>query len=528
MGNKKFQVWLPLLLSAVLTVGMFLGYKLNKTGNKNSFFGKNNHTSLQEALDIIRLKYVDSLSLDSLESSAIKEMMYKLDPHSVYLPPVELKQANEELSGGFDGIGVQYNVFSDTVNIIYVFPNGPSEKAGLKIGDKVLAVDDSTLVGKVTYTRIRELIRGKRGSVANLTILRDGKPQKVAVTRGNIPVPSLEAAYMVSPGIGYMKLTKFAENSYREFMIALEELKRQGLKELIFDLRGNGGGYMNEAVEMIDEFLSGDKLIVYTEGVNSRREEYKGKRPGLFETGKLVVLVDELSASASEVVAGALQDWDRATIIGRRTFGKGLVQKQFPLSDGSALRLTVSRYYTPLGRSIQRPYDKGKKVYMDELWERYNNGEVFYADSNKITGGKQYTTPGGRILYGGGAIMPDVFVSLDTSAYPSFINKLFISGSFDSFVYQYYLAHQQQLNQYKTPAEYIQNYKGDNQIWKDFLQYTAKDSINPAALTAEQQKTLLHRLEAQLARFKWRTNGFLQVLNSDDTVFQKALEELKK
>ena len=370
MGNKKLQVWLPLIFSIVLIAGMFLGYQLSAPqGGKSDFFSSNNRSTLQKALDLIRLKYVDSVNVDSLQGKALQEIMNDLDPHSVYLPPVDLKEANEDLAGNFDGIGVEFNLFSDTVNVVYVIQNGPSDKAGLQIGDKILKVNDSTLAGKrLSVDEIKDIIRGPGGSKAVLQVLRNNQQQTITVTRGTIPVPSVDAAYMIDKTTGYIKLNKFTESSYEEFMHAMEILKKQGLQSLILDLEDNGGGFMNEAVDIADEFLDGDKLVVYTEGVNNKKREYRCKRPGLFETGKLVVLVDEFSASASEVLAGALQDWCRATIIGRRTFGKGLVQEQYPLGDGSALRLTVARYYTPLGRSIQRSYEKGKKIYMDEVF----------------------------------------------------------------------------------------------------------------------------------------------------------------
>ncbi|MCG2613624.1 S41 family peptidase [Terrimonas sp. NA20] len=529
MGNKKLQVWLPLLFSVVLIAGMFFGYKLNKGGNSKGFFKTSRPTSLQEALDLIRSKYVDPVSLDSLQGGAIQEMMTELDPHSVYFPPVESKEAIEDLQGNFDGIGVEFNVFTDTVNVTYVLPGGPSDVAGLRIGDKIVAVNDSSLVGAgVTNSKIREFIRGKSGSSAVLTIVRDAKVQKVNVKRGSIPVPSVDAAYMINAKTGYIKLNKFTATSYEEFMQALEDLQKQGMNELIYDLRGNGGGFMNEAIDMADEFLDGDKLIVYTEGVNSKKREYRAKRPGLFEKGKLVILIDELSASASEVLAGALQDWDRATIIGRRSFGKGLVQEQYELSDGSAIRLTVARYYSPLGRSIQRPYDKGKKVYMEEISERYYNGEVLYADSNKVNHGKEYKTPSGHIVYGGGGIMPDYFVPIDTSTYPVSINRIFTSGSINSFVYSYYLKNRPVIDQYKNATDYAQHFNQSSQMWNEFVQHAAsKDSVNLSTLNAKQQQTLQRRLEAFLGRFRWRNNGYYQVLNHDDAVIAKAMEMVK-
>jgi carboxyl-terminal processing protease len=522
MGNKKLQVWLPLLFSIVLIIGMFLGYGLD-------FFKTEKKTSVQEALNFIRTKYVDPVNPDSLQTGAIQEMMSKLDPHSVYFPPVELKAANEELAGNFEGIGVEFNVFADTVNVVYVIPNGPSDKAGLQIGDKILKVNDSSLTGKgISIDKIKEFIRGEKGSKVILLIKRDDQQETVTVTRGTIPVPSVDAAYMLDKTTGYIKLNKFTGTSYEEFMQALEGLQKQGLQQLIYDLRGNGGGYMDEAIDMADEFLDGDKLVVYTEGIHSKKREFRCKRPGLLEKGKLILLVDELSASASEVLAGALQDWDRAVIIGRRTFGKGLVQEQYQLSDGSAIRLTVARYYTPLGRSIQRPYDQGKKMYMDEIWKRYSNGEALYADSNKISNGKQYKTNGGKIVYGGGGIMPDIFVPIDTSTYPAVVNRLLLDGSFNNFVYRYYLQHKKQLDAYTSATDYALRFNSANDIWNQFVNYMAKDSVDLQNISARQKEALQERLEAYLARFKWRNYGLYQVLNSDDPVVKRALEELKK
>jgi carboxyl-terminal processing protease len=528
MVNKKLQVWLPLIFSLVLIAGMFFGYKMGNSGSGKGFLKTTRSTSLQETLDLVRLKYVDKVNLDSVQSGAIKEVMNELDPHSVYFPPVELKEANEDLAGNFDGIGVEFNVFEDTVNILYVIPGGPSDKAGLQIGDKLIHVNGASLiVSDIGTAKIKELIRGERGSVVEIEILRDGKLKKVNVTRGSIPVSAVDAAYMIDKSTGYIKLNKFTENSYEEFMAALESLKNAGMQQLIFDLRSNGGGYMNEAIDMVDEFLDGDKLVVYTEGINSKKREYHCKRPGLFEKGKLAVLVDELSASASEVLAGALQDWDKAAIIGRRTFGKGLVQEQYDLSDGSAIRLTVARYYTPLGRSIQRPYDKGKKVYMDEIWQRYRNGEALYADSNKINNGKNFVTPAGHTVYGGGGIMPDVFVPIDTATYPSGINTLFANGSFNSFVYTWYLKNRSAIDKFTSSDDFVKRFDLLDEMWEQFVNYAKKDSVDLSSVTQKQKESLQKRLEAYLARFKWRNNGFYQVLNDQDAVISKAREVMK-
>ncbi len=529
MVNKKLQAWLPLLFSIVMITGMLFGYKLgNQTGNNKGFFASNKRSSLQEAVDLIKMKYVDAVAVDSLEGLAIQQLMTELDPHSVYLPPVDLKEANEDLAGNFEGIGVEFNVFSDTVNVVYVIPNGPSDKAGLLIGDKIIKVNDSSLTRKLLTTdEIKKYIRGERGSTAVLQIIRNGKPQTISVKRGTIPVLSVDAAYMIDKTTGYIKLNKFTDNSYEEFMQALEMLQKLGLQGLIFDLRGNGGGFMNEAVDMADEFLEGDKLIVYTEGINSKKREYRCKRPGLFEKGKLVLVVDELSASASEVLAGALQDWCRATIIGRRTFGKGLVQEQYPLSDGSAIRLTVARYYTPLGRSIQRSYQKGKKVYLDELWERFSSGEMLSADSLKVhNNGKKFTTSCKDTLYGGDGITPNVFVPIDTSSDQQKIFRMLSEGKFNNYVYNYYLLHKQQMEQYATATDYASRFNSADML--NSILNSAPDSLKLKNISIKEKELLQQRLKALLARYKWRNAGFYQVLNSEDIVIKKALEQFVK
>ncbi len=529
MGNKKLQVWLPLLFAIVMIIGMLLGYKLgNQNGGGKGFFAGNKSNSLQEVLEVIRMHYVDSVHIDSLEGRAIQEIMTELDPHSVYLPPVDLKAANEDLAGNFEGIGVEFNIFSDTVNIVYVVPNGPSDKAGLKIGDKLLKVNDSSLTRKAFVTdEIKKYIRGERGSKAVLEILRDNKKQTLTVTRGTIPVPSVDAAYMIDKSTGYIKLNKFTNNSYEEFMQALEALKAQGLQSLIFDLRGNGGGFMNEAVEMADEFLDGDKLIVYMQGVNSKKREFRCKRPGLFEKGKLTILVDELSASASEVLAGALQDWCRAKVIGRRTFGKGLVQEQFPITGGAALRLTVARYYTPLGRSIQRSYEKGKKVYMDDLWNRFNSGEMLSADSLKIhNNGKIFATNCSDTLFGGDGITPNIFVPLDTSNSQRTVFRLQADGKLNNYIYDYYLHNRKQLDQYNSSGEYVSKFNG-TELLNGFMTKSG-DSLGLKNLSPREKELLEMRLKAILARYKWRNSGFFHVLNSNDLVIKKAFEIVNK
>lgn len=528
MRNKKLQVWLPLVFSLVMIAGMFFGFKLHQqTGSTRNFFKVDKRSSLQEALDLIRTRYVDNIKLDTLQDNALEEMMNHLDPHSLFIPAVDVREANEDIIGNFDGIGVEFNIFKDTAHVLYVIPKGPSDKAGLQVGDRILKVNDSPIVNaSMPVQDIRRMIRGKAGSKVKLTILRNTGIQNFTITRGTIPIPAVDAYYMLNAATGYIKLNKFSETSFREFMQAMEDLQGQGMKNLVLDLRANGGGLISQAVNIADEFLSGDKLIVYTEGTNTRKRQFKAGKAGVFEKGKLVVLVDELSASASEIVAGALQDWDRATIVGRRTFGKGLVQEQYQLSDGSAIRLTVARYFTPSGRSIQRPYEQGKKIYMDELYKRYESGEMMHADSIHQNNQQVYKTNGGRSVYSGGGIVPDVFVPIDSSLFLPSITRLYLDGRFNSFVYQYYIQHLPEWNIYKTPGEFLTQYQPGPDVWNQLVSYAMKDSINLKRIPAADKKQINERIKAYIARLRWRTQGFYQVANSTDKMVVKAVEQL--
>ena len=529
MRNKKLQVWLPLILSVVMILGMMFGFKLHQQTGSKDFFRRDKSTTLQETMELIKSRYVDSVELDSLKDDAINAVMEHLDPHSVYIPASGVSEANEDLQGGFEGIGVEFNLFKDTVNIIYVIPEGPSEKAGLRIGDKIVAVNDSSIVSKtLPIQNIRRLIRGKSGSEVRLKVVRGQATQNITVTRGRIPLPATDATYMVDATTGYIKLNKFSETTYKEFMQGMEKLKGSGMQKLILDLRGNGGGYVKQAVDIADEFLDDEKLIVYTQGTNIEKKEYKASKEGVFEKGKLIVLVDELTASASEILAGALQDWDRATIVGRRSFGKGLVQEQYGLSDGSAIRLTIARYYTPTGRSIQRPYDKGKKIYMEELRERYEYGEPINLDSMHLSNGQKYKTSAGRTVYGGGGITPDVYVQLDTSAFTHNITRLYLDGRFNAFVYQYYISHLGEFQQYKTPTEFASKFRNTEDAWNQLVTYALKDSIYLSYIPLSDRRIVEQRIKAYLARLKWRTQGFYEVYNTFDPIFQKAKEVAQK
>jgi carboxyl-terminal processing protease len=530
MVNKKLQVWLPLIFSIVLIGGMYFGFRLRENiPAGKGFFKTDKKTSIQEILDLVRMRYVDSVKLDSLQYNAINQMMEELDPHSVYIPASHLQEVNEDLMGNFEGIGVEFNIISDTVHVVHVMANGPSEKAGVQVGDKIIKVNEETIAGiSINSDDVKKKIRGGRGSVVKISVLRKGTVKEIAITRGTIPIAAVDAAYLLDNETGYIRLNKFSETAYEEFMQSLENLQKNKISKLVLDLRGNGGGLMNEAVDIADEFLSDDKLVVYTDGLNVKRREYKCKRPGLFEEGKLVVLIDELSASASEVLAGALQDWCRATIIGRRSFGKGLVQEQYSLSDGSAIRLTVARYYTPKGRSIQRSYEKGKEKYLEEIIDRYENGEVIQPDTSKINYGKLYTTRCGDTVYGGGGITPKIFVGLDTGFLHHSISKLYRSGSLNNFMYNFYIRHIEEINKYASTGDFAKNYNSTESIWQQLISHAVKDSIDLSQVSDRDKEYLQERIKAQLARYKWRSEGYYEVLNASDPVILKAREFLKK
>ena len=529
MQNKKLQVWLPLIFALVMVWGMIIGYQLKGVAKKDSFFGSSSSSggTLPEVLDLIKNRYVDALPQDSINDATIDDLLSHLDPHSVYIPASDFNDVNDELMGNFQGIGIEFQMFNDTVNIVRVIKDGPSDKAGLQVGDKLLNADDSIgLAGKkLNADDVRKKLRGNAGSTIKITLLRNGTQKIYNIRRGNIPVSSIDAAYIIAPQTGYLRINKFADHTYKEFMQSMESLQKQGMQKLILDLRDNGGGLLSESVAIADEFLDGDKLIVYTQGNKSPRADYRCSKDGIFEKGKLVVLVDETSASASEVLSGALQDWDRATIIGRRTFGKGLVQQQYQLSDGSAVRLTIARYYTPLGRNIQKPYNKGKEKYEEELIERFHDGEVLKGDTAKPAG-KEFKTASGHIVYGGGGITPDVFVPLDTTYNSTTIAKLYFKNTLNTFVYNYYVQHKQQFQSLSTAKEIDKNFNTTDS-WHVLQQYAAKDSISLNNITAKQKQEILQQAEALLARQITGTAGYFEVLNNDDITVKKALEAMR-
>ena len=527
--NKKIQVWLPLLFSITMIAGMIMGYKMRDNMPGKNFFSTVKRRPVQEVMDLIESKYVDKVKIAALSDTAIVAILSKLDPHSVFISAEDLQGVNDDIAGNFFGIGIEFNLMKDTINVINVIPDGPSFKAGIKIGDKFIKVDDSLVAGKkITTDKIRKLLRGDLDTKVIVTILRNGQIKPFTVSRGIIPVSSVDASYIIENGIGYIRLNKFSQVTYREFMKALEGLQKQGLKKLILDLRGNGGGILEEATSIADEFLDGDKLITYTEGTHFAKKEYRCKRPGLFEKGELVVLADEGTASASEILIGALQDWNRATIVGRRSFGKGLVQEQFDLSDGSGLRLTIARYYTPIGRSIQRPYTNGGKAYYEEVSHRFHDGEVNYADSVKHDTTQLFKTQNGKIVYGGGGITPDVFIAIDTADFSMATARIYYKGLIGDFAYLFYLQNQAQLNSYKSPADFGKNFTFTDDNWKQFTKEAAKDSIGLNTISGKEKTDLISRIQSSIARQVWRNEGFFEILNRKDKAVLKSVELLSK
>lgn len=528
MARKKIQVWLPLLFSLVMIAGMFIGYQLrDKTGNAGIFPSRSS-SALPELMKLIREKYVDPVAADSIDQLVSNELLSHLDPHSTWLNKTELQEAEEEMNEHFRGIGVEFQLLSDTVHVMSVIPNAPAAVAGIQVGDRLLRLNDSIqLSGKqLSAVTIRKLLREQPKTQLTLTLQRNQGLQTISFDRGNVPTPSVDAAFMLNAQTGYLHLNKFANRTYEEFMQHMEGLQKKGMQKLVLDLRGNGGGLMKEAIDIADEFLSNDKLIVYTMGEHVPRTNYFAKREGIFEKGQLVVLIDESSASASEVLAGALQDWDRATLIGRRSFGKGLVQQQFSLSGGTAVRLTVARYYTPLGRNIQKPYQEDKESYREEVMQRVLMDSHGKEDTS-YRKGKVYTTPAGHKVYGGGGIQPDIIEHWDSTLLNAAIMELLYKNTLRVFTYRYYLQHKQAMDSLTTPQQVCRYFQPEETIWKQISAAAAADSISLNTTSPAQRKFVLQRAQMLMARQLFRQPGYYEVGAQYDEAVRRALDILK-
>jgi carboxyl-terminal processing protease len=484
---------------------------------------------LSMALYAVANLYVDSTDVNKLTENAIISMLEKLDPHSDYLDPAETKEMTEPLQGNFDGIGIQFNMLTDTLYVIQVIAGGPSEKVGLLPGDRIIMVNDTLIAGvKMKSADIQKRLRGPKGTNVQVKVLRRKEPELInfKITRGKIPVYSLDAAYMVDKQTGYIKLNRFAASSMEEFQTAMTKLKKEGMENLILDLQGNGGGYLNISIELADEFLSKEKLIVYTEGHNQPRENANATGKGDFENGRLVIMVDEYSASASEILAGAVQDWDRGLIVGRRTFGKGLVQKPIPLPDGSMIRLTVSRYYTPTGRGIQKPYENGNsEAYNRELSMRYNRGEFINSDSIHFPDSLKFNTLlNKRIVYGGGGIMPDIFIPIDTANYTDYHRQLVANGLINRIAMNYLDKNRTRLTaKYPKTAQYKQSFEVPETLLKELTDLATEEKITFDQEAYNRSKALIKlQIKALIARDLHDISDYYQIINDENQSFKAA------
>ena len=486
---------------------------------------------LQLALYAISNLYVDSTSQTKLVEDAITGMLENLDPHSTYTNPEETKEMTEPLAGNFDGIGIQFNMLTDTVYVIQVVSGGPSEKVGLMAGDRIVEVNDTVIAGvKMSTPEVMKRLRGPKGSEVHVKVKRGEEPQLLdfTITRGKVPVYSIDAVYMADKETGYIKLNRFAASSTKEFKEALSSLSKKGMTQLILDLQGTGGGYLNVPIELADEFLSRGKIIVYTEGNKQKRQDALSTAAGSFEKGRLVILVDEASASASEILSGAIQDWDRGVIIGRRTFGKGLVQRPLPLPDGSMIRLTVARYYTPTGRCIQKPYEKGKgDEYAHDLISRYNRGELMSADSIHFPDSlKAQTLAKGRTVYGGGGIMPDVFVPIDTTFYSDYHRTLVSKGLVNRVAMNYLDKHREELNKkYKKILTYKEKFIVPESLMDELLAMAEEKKISFKEEEYNRSLPLIQlQIKALIARDLFDMTEYFYIINDANRTYQEALK----
>lgn len=531
--NSKKDIVYPIVLAATLVIGIFIGINFSgKHVEKPNLLVYPKTDKLTSVINYIQEEYVDTVSMNSLVESTIPSILKNLDPHSVYIPASDFQSVNEPLEGGFDGIGVQFNMSNDTAVVVNTIPHGPSEKLGILAGDRIVTVNGRSIAGiKFPFDSIPKLLKGPTGTHVLVGIKRSGVPELIDfdIVRDKIPIHSIDISYMVTPKIGYIKITTFAKTTYQEFLLAIDRLKEQGMQKLILDLRSNSGGYMDAATNIANEFLTENKLIVYTQGKNRNRQDIYSDGKGGCQYLGLEILIDEFSASASEILAGAIQDNDRGTIIGRRSFGKGLVQEQIFFSDGSGLRLTIARYYTPSGRSIQKPYKPGDDIdYFNDINNRYLHGELQVADSIQFADSLKYHTVGGRVVYGGGGIMPDVFVPLDTFGVTPYLQQV----SRRNLIYRYAFAF---TDKHRRDARGLKDFKAVDRYLKEFnllsefIQFAEQNGVPANTKEINESKFILEtQLKATIARNIIDSEGFYPYIKDIDETLLKAIELMKK
>jgi len=518
-----YYIW-PVIIASVLAIGVFVGGKLNFNDSPEKLFSTNSKKDkLNRLIDYIDYEYVDEINTDSIVDVTVNNILNKLDPHSVYIPKREMAEVNETMKGDFVGIGINFYMYQDTISVIRTVANGPSALKGIEAGDRILKADDKQLFGNNFPSGIVvDKLKGKKGTTVNLEVYRkkENKIFNVTVQRNTIPLKSVDAYYMLTDDIGYIKINRFAESTYKEFKIALKDLQKQGAKKLTLDLRDNPGGYLGIAEQMADEFLQDGKLILFTKNKKGKIENAYATSKGSFEDKPVYILINERSASASEIIAGALQDNDIGTIVGRRSFGKGLVQREMDLGDGSAVRLTISRYYTPTGRSIQRDYKNGNKDYYQDLMKRYSRGEMTEVDSIKVADSLKYTTPKGKIVYGGGGIIPDEFVPIGDNEEEAILD-LDSYGFISYFIFEHLDEDRTKYNFYSR-QEFISDFKVDDTLFNNFISYSQKNNISLDFYKYE--ISLKRYLKATLADQLFDTNTYAKIKSKSDPMLLKVLE----
>jgi len=524
--QKSNKYLLPLLFAVTLAAGMLIGTKMDIGLNQKVLQSKND--KFNEVLNYITSSYVDTINEDVIIDDAITKMLLNLDPHSYYIPAIDMAEVTQDLEGDFEGIGIEFNILNDTIIVVTPIAGGPSEQRGILAGDKIIYINNELVAGKgISNTGVRKHLLGKKGTEVKIKILRKNVPALIEfkIVRDKIPLVSIDASYLIDKNTGYIKINRFSAKTASEFKTALFTLINQGMKNLILDLSGNPGGYMDAAIEICDQFFNTRKLIVYTEGRQRARRDYYSDISSMLPHGRLVVIIDEGSASASEILAGAIQDWDRGVILGRKSFGKGLVQEPFTLSDNSSVRLTVARYYTPSGRFIQKPYKNGTEEYYKEMFIRYQHGEFYAPDSIVFPDSLKYKTHNGRTVYGGGAIMPDVFISLDTSLNSNFLRELISNSIFNNFSIQYIDKNREYLQKVYPDLSAFKNKFKSETIIDEFLEFADKNDVQINDNDYNRSKPIIfNNLKAIIARQLYGDDAFYVIVNRYNEMFNKAYE----